>query len=141
MSTTGILYEDKEYDFGNLMVMLNGSPVQGKVTLFSGVNTIEFPASSFKELFNINNLEDLLILENGSYRATFKDDEQVYTFGDSDFRINGFSITLSIFGFKALLGKEITEDVELINTDETFKVSAPSEVSRIYILMRSRLAC
>ena len=140
MSTTGILYEDKEYDFGNLMVMLNGSPVQGKVTLFSGVNTIEFPASSFKELFNINNLEDLLILENGSYRATFKDDEQVYTFGDSDFRINGFSITLSIFGFKALLGKEITEEVELINTDETFKVSAPSEVSRIYILMRSRLA-
>ena len=140
ITVTGILYKDTEHNFKDLGILVNGTPAQGNVKLFSGVNTIDFPISSFKELFNINNVVELEKETTGAYKVKFANDEQIYTFIDNHPDLNAFSIAIDIFGHKGILGKEITESIRMENTDDYFKVAADKSVKKIYILMRNRLA-
>ena len=137
-SVTGILYEDREYDFGQVGVVINGIVKTGKVKIYAGVNTIEFPSHSFNELFNIDNIEEAKI--DGNRIIIYKDGEIVNTIFDVDSYKNGFFMSIDIFGAKAILGKEVTDEIHIIDDTDGLYVSSPNDVNSLYILMKNKIS-
>lgn len=140
VSTYGILYEDKEFDFGETTVLLNGVPVSGKYKIYSGINKIEFSGSSFKELFNIRNAESISVDARGAYSVKFENPEAINTFIDDNPKENGFSLSMAIFGHKAILGDDITNSISIVNDEDGYRIKTDSKCKRVYVLTRNRLS-
>lgn len=139
VEVTGILYEDIEYDFGNMGVYINGALNTGVSKIYSGVNTISFPSADFVEIFNIKNAEEVNSVSKGHFKIKLKGDDQIYTYIDNKSNTNPFTLAIDIFGHDAIVGKEIRDEIEYVISDDYFKVSTKEDVKRIYILNRQRI--
>lgn len=137
VSVTGVIYEDKEYDFGDMAVLINGVIHTGKVTIYEGIVTIDFPKASFKKLFDSRNISNIEYLGTGTYKLT--DINGITTINDPSYLTNGFTIAITIFGIDAILGQEITDDIQYTNSDDTFTINTDTSVKRVYILIRKRI--
>lgn len=137
-SVTGILYEDKEYNFGQVGVVINGIVKTGKVKIYAGINTIEFPSYSFNELFNIDNVEEAAV--DGSKIIIYKDGKIVNTIFDVDSYKNGFFMSVDIFGIKAILGKEVTDLVSFKDDIDNIFISSPEDIKSLYIVMKNKIS-
>ena len=137
VSVTGVIYEDKEYDFGDMAVLINGVIHTGKVTIYEGIVTIYFPKASFKKLFDSRNISNIEYLGTGTYKLT--DINSITTINDPSYLTNGFTIAITIFGIDAILGQEITNDIQYTNSDDTFTINTDTSVKRVYILIRKRI--
>ena len=137
VSVTGVIYEDKEYDFGDMAVLINGVIHTGKVTIYEGIVTIDFPKASFKKLFDSRNISNIEYLGTGTYKLT--DINGITTINDPSYLTNGFTIAITIFGIDAILGQEITNDIQYTNSDDTFTINTDTSVKRVYILIRKRI--
>ena len=134
ISVTGMVLKDKDI-FAHETIFINEIPYSGSVKIHSGINTIKFPKNSFKELFNINNSN--YKLDKNKYIITTSD--STIEIEDTNYLRNGFTLSHEIFDW--ILGTELKDDdINLISSVDTFKISTDSSVKRLNIAIRNRVS-
>lgn len=137
----GILYEDKEYDFGDLGVYVNGVLKTGKEIIYSGINRIDFPSDPFVQLYNIESVKSSKYNGGGLHTVSLSNGE-VLSIYDNNFSINGFTIAIDIFGAERILGNEVTDTIEYILDEEdntSSIIKTKNTVQSLSVVSRNRL--
>ena len=135
----GVLYKDVEFDVGDIGIYINGILKTGKVTIYSGINRIDFPSQSFSVLYNIDAVKDVKYAGGGMHHVA-GNDGKTYSIQDRSFAINGFSMAIAIFGYRGILGKDISDKIELRNNGANSQIVAPIESGPLFVMSRNRRA-
>lgn len=138
-TSTGLTYKDKEIILPpGVHILLNGTIQEGRVTIFSGMNTIDFPSSGFTQLFNPTDVE-IKSREEGKYTIVRNDNGQQLEIIDPHSSSNGFSIALNIFDY--ILGEELTynEDYFIESKKDSSNIVTKDEHGYLLLLSRSRV--
>lgn len=133
VTTTGINVKDVEISYPDTY-FINGVPYSGDAIVKAGINTVSFPNYGYTELFDISEVSSI---ETEDDVVRFTDNKGVSkTVLDPTYKTNPFYIIISTF--KYILGSELRhEDVDIIPSDNGYKIGVNSNVKAISVIARS----
>lgn len=133
VTTTGINVKDIEVSYPDTY-FINGVPYSGDAIIKTGINTVSFPNYGYTELFDISKVSNI---ETEDDIVRFTDNKGVYnTVLDPTYKTNPFYIIINTF--KYILGSELRhEDVDIIPSDNGYKIGVNSNIKAISVIARS----
>ena len=137
VSASGIAISEKVINFKDTY-FVNGVPFSGKSTIYTGFNSLSFPADNYVEIYDITKYT-LVSFTSGQYRIVDAAGAE-HTITDEDWENNPFtSIVLSL---KYILGKELEygKDINTSKSGNGYQLIAPESVKSLYVAARQKNA-
>lgn len=135
VSATGISISETKIKFGDTY-FLNGVPFSGESTVYTGFNSLSFPADNYVEIYDVTKFK-LVSFKSGEFRVADAAGVE-HTITDNDWEKNPFtSIVLSL---KYILGKELEygKDISTEKSENGCRFKTPSSVTSLYIAARQK---
>lgn len=137
VSASGIAISEKAIDFKDTY-FVNGVPFSGKSTIYTGFNSLSFPADNYVEIYDVTKYT-LVSFTSGQYKIVDAAGAE-HTITDENWENNPFtSIVLSL---KYILGKELEygKDINTSKSGNGYKLIAPESVKSLYVAARQKNA-
>lgn len=137
VSASGIAISEKVINFKDTY-FVNGVPFSGESTIYTGFNSLSFPADNYVEIYDVTKYT-LVSFNSGEFRvADAAGVEQ--TIIDEDWEKNPFtSIVLSL---KYILGRELEygKDINTSKSKNGYQLIASENVKSLYVAARQKNA-
>lgn len=137
VSASGIAISEKVINFKDTY-FVNGVPFSGESTIYTGFNSLSFPADNYVEIYDVTKYT-LVSFNSGEFRvADAAGVEQ--TIIDEDWEKNPFtSIVLSL---KYILGRELeySKDINTSKSKNGYQLITPENVKSLYVAARQKNA-
>ena len=137
VSATGISISEAKINFRDTY-FLNGVPFSGESTVYTGFNSLSFPADNYVEIYDVTKFK-LVSFKSGEFRVADAAGVE-HTIIDQDWEKNPFtSIVLSL---KYILGKELEygKDISTEKSENGCRFKTPSNITSLYIAARQKQA-
>ena len=135
VSATGIAISEKVINFKDTY-FVNGVPFSGESTIYTGFNSLSFPADNYVEIYDVTKYT-LVSFKSGEFRVADSAGVE-HTIIDEDWEKNPFtSIVLSL---KYILGKELEygKDVKTSKSENGYQLTTPENVKSLYVAARQK---
>ena len=135
VSATGIAISEKVINFKDTY-FVNGVPFSGESTIYTGFNSLSFPADNYVEIYDVTKYT-LVSFKSGEFRVADATGVE-HTIVDEDWEKNPFtSIVLSL---KYILGKELEygKDVKTSKSENGYQLTTPENVKSLYVAARQK---
>ena len=135
VSATGIAISEKVINFKDTY-FVNGVPFSGESTIYTGFNSLSFPADNYVEIYDVTKYT-LVSFKSGEFRVADAAGVE-HTIIDEDWEKNPFtSIVLSL---KYILGKELEygKDVKTSKSENGYQLTTPENVKSLYVAARQK---
>ena len=137
VSASGICVEEKELDFKDTY-FVNGVPYSGRSTVYTGFNSLSFPADKYVEVYDVTKYT-LVQYSGGKY--TIKDAAgKEHIINDENWQENPFSIIVTTL--KYVLGKELEygKDINTSKSENGYQLKTSESVKALYVAARQKNA-
>lgn len=131
---TCIAMDETEIDFPDTY-FVNGVPYIGKAKISAGINTVSFPSHNYTKLYDTNTYTMISCIDGN---IKISDGENEKTIYDPEWKNNPFYHIIK--SFKYILGRDITNDVELHSEESTYKISTDHNVKSVFVSARRKIA-
>lgn len=137
VSASGIAISEKVINFKDTY-FVNGVPFSGESTIYTGFNSLSFPADNYVEIYDVTKYT-LVSFNSGEFRvADAAGVEQ--TIIDEDWEKNPFtSIVLSL---KYILGRELEygKDINTSKSENGYRLKTSEDIKSLYVAARQKNA-
>lgn len=137
VSASGIAISEKVVNFKDTY-FVNGVPFSGESTIYTGFNSLSFPADNYVEIYDVTKYT-LVSFKSGEFRVVDTAGEE-HTIVDEDWEKNPFtSIVLSL---KYILGRELEygKDINTRKSENGYQLKTSENVKALYVAARQKNA-